>query len=165
MNHKSNITAQIIINSEMRTITHTSSDTTISMRPLLFKVLLYLLERQGQCISRDELFEECWQGVLVTDQSLTNTISYIRKVIKNLDTDELELKTISKKGYSLSVTESKQVQQQLTDRSQVIERNAVEATPENDILDNEITAQDVKNNSPRSQQLTNNKGAKLRSPR
>ncbi|WP_261884878.1 transcriptional regulator [Vibrio pomeroyi] len=165
MNHKSNITAQIIINSEMRTITHTSSDTTISMRPLPFKVLLYLLERQGQCISRDELFEECWQGVLVTDQSLTNTISYIRKVIKNLDTDELELKTISKKGYSLSVTESKQVQQQLTDRSPVIDRNIIEATSENDILDNEITVEDVKKNNPHTQRPTNNEGAKLRSPR
>ncbi|MCZ8498108.1 winged helix-turn-helix domain-containing protein [Vibrio lentus] len=76
------------------------------MRPLPFKVLCISVRApRSKCIlSRDELFEECWQGVLVTDQSLTNTISYIRKVIKNLDTDELKLKTISKKGYSLSVT-------------------------------------------------------------
>ncbi|WP_241907821.1 winged helix-turn-helix domain-containing protein [Vibrio lentus] len=132
MNHKSNITDQIVINNKMRTITQTLSDTTISMRPLPFKVLVYLLEHQGQCISRDELFEECWQGVLVTDQSLTNTISYIRKVIKNLNTDELKLKTISKKGYSLSVTQNKQPQ--ASSAPQTENRDVLEAMPENDIL-------------------------------
>ncbi|MDH5924768.1 winged helix-turn-helix domain-containing protein [Vibrio lentus] len=132
MNHKSNITDQIVINNKMRTITQTLSDTTISMRPLPFKVLVYLLEHQGQCISRDELFEECWQGVLVTDQSLTNTISYIRKVIKNLDTDELKLKTISKKGYSLSVTQNKQPQ--ASSAPQTENRDVLEAMPENGIL-------------------------------
>ena len=132
MNHKSNITDQIVINNKMRTITQTLSDTTISMRPLPFKVLVYLLEHQGQCISREELFEECWQGVLVTDQSLTNTISYIRKVIKNLDTDELKLKTISKKGYSLSVTQNKQPQ--ASSAPQTENRDVLEAMPENDIL-------------------------------
>ncbi|MFS1904938.1 winged helix-turn-helix domain-containing protein [Vibrio lentus] len=132
MNHKSNITDQIVINNKMRTITQTLSDTTISMRPLPFKVLVYLLEHQGQCISREELFEECWQGVLVTDQSLTNTISYIRKVIKNLNTDELKLKTISKKGYSLSVTQNKQPQASSTPQTK--NRDVLEAMPENDIL-------------------------------
>lgn len=120
----------------MRTITQTLSDTTISMRPLPFKVLVYLLEHQGQCISRDELFEECWQGVLVTDQSLTNTISYIRKVIKNLSTDELKLKTISKKGYSLSVTQNKQPQ--VSKPPQTENRDVSEATPETSILDNAL---------------------------
>ncbi|MCB5359659.1 transcriptional regulator [Vibrio lentus] len=132
MNHKSNITDQIVINNKMRTITQTLSDTTISVRPLPFKVLVYLLEHQGQCISREELFEECWQGVLVTDQSLTNTISYIRKVIKNLNTDELKLKTISKKGYSLSVTQNKQPQ--ASSAPQTENRDVLEAMPENDIL-------------------------------
>ncbi|MCC4784994.1 winged helix-turn-helix domain-containing protein [Vibrio lentus] len=136
MNHKSNITDQIVINNKMRTITQTLSDTTISMRPLPFKVLVYLLEHQGQCISRDELFEECWQGVLVTDQSLTNTISYIRKVIKNLSTDELKLKTISKKGYSLSVTQNKQPQ--VSKPPQTENRDVSEATPETSILDNAL---------------------------
>ncbi|PMG97373.1 transcriptional regulator [Vibrio lentus] len=136
MNHKSNITDQIVINNKMRTITQTLSDTTISMRPLPFKVLVYLLEHQGQCISRDELFEECWQGVLVTDQSLTNTISYIRKVIKNLDTDELKLKTISKKGYSLSVTQNKQPQASSTPQTE--NRDVLEVMPENGILDNAL---------------------------
>ncbi|WP_286294742.1 winged helix-turn-helix domain-containing protein [Vibrio apostichopi] len=136
MNHTSNITDHIVINNKMRTITQILSDTTISMRPLPFKVLVYLLEHQDQCISRDELFEECWQGVLVTDQSLTNTISYIRKVIKNLDTDELELKTISKKGYSLSVIPNKQ--SQAPNAPQTENRDVTEAMPEAGILGNAL---------------------------
>ncbi len=79
------------------------------MRPLSFKVLWYLLGNQDQCISRDELFEECWQGILITEQSLTNTISYIRKVIKDLDNDELEFITVNMKGDLLSVSQSNRI--------------------------------------------------------
>lgn len=90
-------------------VAYALSDNTISMRPLSFKVLWYLLGNQGQCISRDELFEECWQGILITEQSLTNTISYIRKVIKNLDNDELEFITVNMKGDLLSVSQSNRI--------------------------------------------------------
>lgn len=111
MNQTRNITDSIAIDTEIRTLTHRPADITISMRPLPFKVLLYLLEHQDRCVSREELFEECWQGVLVTDQSLTNTISYIRKVFKKLDTNELELKTISKQGYLLVISPKQQALQ------------------------------------------------------
>lgn len=168
MDHTSNITDQIVINSKMRTITQILSDTTISIRPLPFKVLVYLLEHQGQCISRDELFEECWQGVLVTDQSLTNTISYIRKVIKNLDTDELELKTISKKGYSLSVSQNKQPQ--ASKNSQTENRDMAEAKSEIGILDNEEEIVgvdvdiDVDKNNPLPQQAISTEETNPKSP-
>ncbi|CAH7101570.1 Transcriptional regulator [Vibrio chagasii] len=108
MNQTRNITDSVTIDTEIRTLTHHPVDITVSMRPLPFKVLLYLLKHQDRCVSREELFEECWQGVLVTDQSLTNTISYIRKVFKNLDTNELELKTISKQGYLLVISPKQQ---------------------------------------------------------
>ncbi|MFA0037876.1 winged helix-turn-helix domain-containing protein [Vibrio sp. 10N.261.52.A1] len=108
MNQMRNITDSVTIDIEIRTLTHHPADITVSMRPLPFKVLLYLLKHQDRCVSREELFEECWQGVLVTDQSLTNTISYIRKVFKKLDTNELELKTISKQGYLLVISPKQQ---------------------------------------------------------
>lgn len=104
MIHKQSITQYISIDPEMRTITCLSSNVTVNMRPLPFRVLIYLLKHQDRCISRDELFEVCWQGAIVSEQSLTNTISYIRKTIKKLESNELKLNTISKKGYSLVIT-------------------------------------------------------------
>ena len=103
MIHKKLITQHISIDPEMRTITCLPSNVTVNMRPLPFRVLMHLLKNQDQCISRDELFEVCWQGAIVSDQSLTNTISYIRKTIMKLDSNELKLNTISKKGYSLII--------------------------------------------------------------
>jgi DNA-binding winged helix-turn-helix (wHTH) protein len=104
MIHKQSITQYIRIDPEMRAITCLSSNVTVNMRPLPFRVLIYLLKHQDRCISRDELFEVCWQGAIVSEQSLTNTISYIRKTIKKLESNELKLNTISKKGYSLVIT-------------------------------------------------------------
>jgi len=94
----------IVIDLEMRAITCLISGVTVNMRPLPFRVLMHLFKNQDKCISRDELFEVCWQGAVVSEQSLTNTISYIRKTIKKLESNELKLNTISKKGYSLVIT-------------------------------------------------------------
>ncbi|QUM91177.1 winged helix-turn-helix domain-containing protein [Moritella sp. 36] len=105
MIHKQQSTQNnIAIDVEMRAITCLTSGVTVNMRPLPFRVLMYLFKNQDKCISRDELFEVCWQGAVVSEQSLTNTISYIRKTIKKLESNELKLKTISKKGYSLVIT-------------------------------------------------------------
>ncbi|MBL1417235.1 MAG: winged helix-turn-helix transcriptional regulator [Moritella sp.] len=104
MIHKQPVTQHISIDPEMRAITCLLSSITVNMRPLPFRVLMHLLKNQDKCISRDELFEECWQGAVVSEQSLTNTISYIRNKIKKLESNELKIKTISKKGYSLVIT-------------------------------------------------------------
>lgn len=105
MTHKQQATQKnIVIDVELRAITCLISGVTVSMRPLPFRVLMHLLKNQDKCISRDELFEVCWQGAVVSEQSLTNTISYIRKTIQKLESNELKLNTISKKGYSLVIT-------------------------------------------------------------
>ncbi|MDN3686059.1 winged helix-turn-helix domain-containing protein [Vibrio sinaloensis] len=50
----------------------------IILRPLPYEVLLLLLQRD-EPVSREELFAHCWQGMVVTDQALTNVISGLRR--------------------------------------------------------------------------------------
>ena len=43
----------------------------LDVEPRMFAVLLYLLERPGELVTRDELFDQCWPGMYVSDGTLT----------------------------------------------------------------------------------------------
>lgn len=64
------------------------------------KVLHLLACRLGNLVTRDELVQEVWADIAVTDDSLTQCIADIRRAI--LDNDRTRLKTVPKRGYILN---------------------------------------------------------------
>ncbi|QFI39437.1 winged helix family transcriptional regulator [Moritella marina ATCC 15381] len=150
MIHKQPVTQYISIDPEMRAVTCLLSSITVSMRPLPFRVFMYLLKNQDQCISRDELFEECWQGAIVSEQSLTNTISYIRKTIKKLESNELKLNTISKKGYSLVITFNHEFPEDIHNEAL---KKSIEDSDETQVLDDVIELDDGPSESDKDNDL------------
>ena len=95
------INDELHINLSDRSIMNIENKTLIKLRPKPFRVLLYLHTHSGLCISKDELFNECWNGAVVSDQSLTNTISTLRKALSTLEIKNVKLTTVSKAGYLL----------------------------------------------------------------
>lgn len=69
-------------------------------------VFLYLAENHDQVLSREEIQTEVWKHQSVTDDSLSQCISEIRKAIK--DTDRSVLKTVPRRGYMLVADEQAQ---------------------------------------------------------
>lgn len=97
-----------------RTLSNDSGDKLI-LRPLPFDVLVYLLLKNAPA-SREELFENCWGGTIVTDQALTNVISGLRRHFVALKAEGINIQTISKVGYFLDV-EAKVVEQPTPDHT------------------------------------------------
>ncbi|MFM2639887.1 winged helix-turn-helix domain-containing protein [Vibrio chagasii] len=95
------INDELHINLSDRSIMNIENKTLIKLRPKPFRVLLYLHNHNGRCVSKDELFSECWNGAIVSDQSLTNTISTLRKSLKTIGIKNTKLTTVSKAGYLL----------------------------------------------------------------
>ncbi|MFI3276686.1 transcriptional regulator [Vibrio sp.] len=102
-----NVNNALVINDELhinlsdRSNMNIESKTLVKLRPKPFLVLLYLYTHYGRCISKDELFAECWNGAIVSDQSLTNTISTLRKALNIVGTVNIKLTTVSRAGYLL----------------------------------------------------------------
>src|SRR3954462_3161017 len=71
----------------------------IRLRPKSFEVLLYLAERAGQTVTKDELIAGIWPNVTVSEESLTRCISDIRLAIG--DHTQRMIKTLPKPGYLL----------------------------------------------------------------
>lgn len=96
------IIANLILDPETRTLINQVGEAII-LRPLPYNVLMLLLDRKEQSVSRDQLFDGCWEGAVVTDQALTNVISGLRRNFVQLKAVGIEIKTVSKIGYLLTI--------------------------------------------------------------
>ena len=72
-------------------------DEPLELRPKSFDVLRHLAANPGRVISRRELLDQVWADVIVTDDSLTQCLIEIRKVLG--DEDKSLIKTIPRRGY------------------------------------------------------------------
>jgi adenylate cyclase len=73
----------------------------VDLRPKSFEVLRVLAENAQRVVSRDELAATVWHGRVATDESITQCISDIRRVLA--DTDQRLLQTVPRRGYVLKV--------------------------------------------------------------
>ncbi|KIP67048.1 transcriptional regulator [Vibrio harveyi] len=94
--------ANLVLDPTTRTLSN-SRGNDVPLRPLPYQVLNLMLEKQGVHVTREELFETCWDGSVVTDQALTNVISGLRKKLVQLKAQGVQIKTVSKIGYLLEV--------------------------------------------------------------
>ena len=69
------------------------------LSPINLKLLAYLLARQGDVVSRTELFDAVWPNQIVNDDVLTRAISDIRTQLAKLDESSKFIETLPKRGY------------------------------------------------------------------
>lgn len=68
-----------------------------------FKILHYLIEHEGEVISRNQLLDEVWgYNAFPTTRTVDNYILSIRKKIENNPADPVYIKTIPKAGYKFT---------------------------------------------------------------
>ena len=63
-----------------------------------FEVLVLLVENQGHLVTREDLLAKVWPDTAVTDQSLTEVVSRIRKTL-DPENPEKYIETVPRKGY------------------------------------------------------------------
>ncbi len=76
-----------------------ASGNPVFLRPKTLDVLDFLISKNGSLASRNEILDAVWQNVSVSDDSLTQCISEIRRALG--DSGKSVLKTVSKRGYQL----------------------------------------------------------------
>lgn len=67
------------------------------LRRQSFDVLMYLVDRPGTLVTKDELVSAIWGGTAVTDNSLTQCMAEIRKALG--DGDHRIVRTVVRRGY------------------------------------------------------------------
>ncbi len=75
----------------------------ITLEPRLSKLLHVLCQASGETITRDEIMDQVWGDVIVSDVSLTRGISDLRKILRDDIQDPRIIKTVRKIGYRMLV--------------------------------------------------------------
>jgi TolB-like protein/DNA-binding winged helix-turn-helix (wHTH) protein/Flp pilus assembly protein TadD len=76
-------------------------DEAIKLEPRTMRVLAYLAERPLQVVSQTELEQSVWAGVVVTSQSVYQSIAQLRRVFGDTPRQPRYIETIQRKGYRL----------------------------------------------------------------
>jgi TolB-like protein len=74
----------------------------VDVEPRVMQVLMVLADAAGHVVTRDRLFERCWGGVYVGDDSLNRVIGRLRKVASEIADGSFVIETIPRTGYRLN---------------------------------------------------------------
>lgn len=69
----------------------------VALRPKSFELLAYLVRNAGRVIPKAELMDAVWPDVTVTEDSLTQCVSDVRRVLA--DSDQKLVRTVPRRGY------------------------------------------------------------------
>lgn len=73
----------------------------VRLEPRAIELLVFLCQRAGEVISREELLSALWPGVIVGDNALTQVIAKLRKALGDTARQPTYIEAISKRGYRL----------------------------------------------------------------
>lgn len=74
---------------------------TVVLEPRLMRMLVFLVENAGDVVSRDALMEAVWEGTIISESSLTSSISELRRILKDDPQNPRFIETIRKRGYRM----------------------------------------------------------------
>ena len=73
----------------------------LKLKPIAMELLLLLVERRGELVTREQIVERVWgKGVFLdTDNSINGTISKIRQVLRDDAEQPRFVQTVTGRGY------------------------------------------------------------------
>jgi len=91
------------LDTKKQTVFHHSSE--IDITKINYQVLLFFIQHQSEVVTKDQIIDAVWQGKMVTDNSIDQSISKIRKSLGQYD-NRVIIKTVYGKGleFTPSVT-------------------------------------------------------------
>ena len=71
------------------------------VEPRVMQGLVALARSEGAILTRDDLVETCWHGVVVGEDAITRVISRLRRLADGIGAGEFRIETHTKVGYRL----------------------------------------------------------------
>ena len=96
----------------------------VRLEPKVMEVLIYLANRPGEVVTREELEATVWAGTIVGYDSVTSAIQKLRKAFDDDPKQPRIIETLSKRGYRLVAPVSP-----LDERSQDTQADAAVSVP------------------------------------
>ena len=90
------------------------SDKSVSIEPLAFDLLVYLIEHRDRVVTREELLDNLWEGKVVTHSALGGRLKVARQAVKDNGKKQAVIKTLHGRGYQFIAEVSEQCEKSTT---------------------------------------------------
>src|SRR6185503_8205791 len=106
----------------------------VPLKPKVLDLLLFLVERRGELIDKEDLMKEVWRDTIVEENNITVSMSMLRKTLGEDRDNPRFIETVPRRGYRFvaEVVEisnepaTKRIQQQFTEpKEELIDSLAV----------------------------------------
>ena len=74
----------------------------IHLQPLVMQAFLLLLDADGDVVTRDQLFDECWGESIVGNESLNRVMAWVKRIPAEVAPGLFEIETIPRTGYRIA---------------------------------------------------------------
>ena len=71
----------------------------VEPQPKAFDVLVYLIEHRDRVVDKDELLEQLWPGVVVSESALTQALRKARSMVGDDGTRQAMIRTVQRRGF------------------------------------------------------------------
>jgi DNA-binding winged helix-turn-helix (wHTH) protein/TolB-like protein/Flp pilus assembly protein TadD len=106
-------------------------DEVVSLSLKAVELLCLLIDKRGEVVSKNEIFEKVWNDSFVEDSVLTSNIYTLRKMFESFGETDL-IKTVPRRGYVFGYEEKPQkslkIQREVYEEIEIIEEN-IQNTP------------------------------------
>lgn len=89
--------AEFELDGPRRELRHTGD--VIHLEPKHFELLWQLVENADRVVTKDQMFDEVWPGVFVTEASLSGAVKNIRKALGDDGSTQAFIRTVRGKGF------------------------------------------------------------------
>jgi DNA-binding winged helix-turn-helix (wHTH) protein len=76
-----------------------ADDTSVSVEPQVFDLLVYLIKNRDRVVSKDDLIASVWGGRIVSESTLTSRINAARKAVGDNGKEQRLIRTSARKGF------------------------------------------------------------------
>src|ERR1700728_5247478 len=91
---------EFVLDTRRRTLSR--ADSSVSLTPRAFDVLLFLTQNPNRLVAKEELLQAVWGDTFVEEGNLTQYISHLRKALGDNSEDARLIVTIARKGYQFT---------------------------------------------------------------
>ena len=81
---------------------------TVSLEPLAFDVLVYLIRNRDRVVSKEELRDTVWEGRVVSESTLSSWMTTVRGALGDNGEDQRLIRTLPRRGFRFVGTVSEE---------------------------------------------------------
>jgi DNA-binding winged helix-turn-helix (wHTH) protein/tetratricopeptide (TPR) repeat protein len=105
-------------------------DQTVTLKPKILDLLIFLVKKRGQLVGKDELMKEIWPDAIVEENNITVSMSILRKALGDAVGNQF-IETVPRRGYRFVAT----VTEVLPEQPLASEFEGVEIVPGDEPID------------------------------